>query len=598
MTHITSSLRSARLIVIAACMVALGMATAPASAASKPSKAPAEPSEHEDAPDPRGAEGRRRDSQQRPCASPARRVSGLGDACRTPDGLWKVKLPGGGFDTSHGPDHPEGSGATGVLHGTPRVPKCTSQNPHGSYAFVALIASAPDVVADETQASMRARVNQANGAFYEAAVESGSPNGADLVFACDAAGQVLVKQVTLPTTRAQTTWNTLVRDLSNAGFNKSGEKYAVWFEGQPGGLGGGGIGSYTSDESDSVTNGNNAGATYAIAWTSTETLLHEIGHNLGTVGATAPYSTGTGDTNGNHCWEGQDVMCYNDGASRDPGTITWNCVDFDHFDCRHDTYFDAKIGAGQGVAAGAYLDTHWNAGECYVRWIVNAACTTSDTTSPTVSTPVQQPGLGTQVGATVTVNERWTATDVSGIAAYSVWVSTNGGTWTQVTLPTPTTTTRNFALTPGASYRFAVSAKDGAGNWSAYAYGPTFVVSVKDDNNAAISYNGGTWTRSAWTPAYGGAQVRSTSTNAYARFTFTGRNVAWVAPTSTIGGQAFVYVDGVYKATVNLNATTTTARKQVWRWNWSASGSHTIDVQVAGTAGHPQVDIDAFVVIR
>ena len=56
-----------------------------------------------------------------------------------------------------------------------------------------------------------------------------------------------------------------------------------------------------------------------------------------------------------------------------------------------------------------------------------------------------------------------------------------------------------------------------------------------------------------------------------------------------------MFVDGVLKATVNLSATTSTARAQVYVFNWATSGSHTIKVVVVGTAGHPRVDIDAFV---
>ena len=83
-------------------------------------------------------------------------------------------------------------------------------------------------------------------------------------------------------------------------------------------------------------------------------MLHEITHNLGAVQPSAPHSTPNG-----HCWDGNDVMCYDDGSTGSqpyttsacpsiPGTIT------DVYDCGHDDYYDPA------AAPGSYLDTHWN----------------------------------------------------------------------------------------------------------------------------------------------------------------------------------------------------------------------------------------------
>lgn len=83
-------------------------------------------------------------------------------------------------------------------------------------------------------------------------------------------------------------------------------------------------------------------------------MLHEITHNLGAVQPSAPHSTPNG-----HCWDGNDVMCYDDGSTGTqpyttsvcpsiPGTIT------DVYDCGHDDYYDPA------AAPGSYLDTHWN----------------------------------------------------------------------------------------------------------------------------------------------------------------------------------------------------------------------------------------------
>lgn len=37
-----------------------------------------------------------------------------------------------------------------------------------------------------------------------------------------------------------------------------------------------------------------------------------------------------------------------------------------------------------------------------------------------------------------------------------------------------------------------------------------------------------------------------------------------------------------------------TARDRVYQTSWPTSGSHTIKIKVLGTAGHPRVDMDAF----
>jgi hypothetical protein len=56
-----------------------------------------------------------------------------------------------------------------------------------------------------------------------------------------------------------------------------------------------------------------------------------------------------------------------------------------------------------------------------------------------------------------------------------------------------------------------------------------------------------------------------------------------------------VYVDGVYRTTVSLYASTYTSRAIAYALNWSANGTHSIKIVVVGTAGRPRVDVDGFV---
>ena len=62
-------------------------------------------------------------------------------------------------------------------------------------------------------------------------------------------------------------------------------------------------------------------------------------------------------------------------------------------------------------------------------------------------------------------------------------------------------------------------------------------------------------------------------------------------------GSVKVYVDGVYRGAVSLNASSTAWRQVVYVRGFSSSGTHTIKLVCAGTAGHPKIDLDAFVVL-
>ena len=84
-------------------------------------------------------------------------------------------------------------------------------------------------------------------------------------------------------------------------------------------------------------------------------------------------------------------------------------------------------------------------------------------------------------------------------------------------------------------------------------------------------------------------------TNASAQFTFSGNAVAWIGTRATTRGKAYIYLDGVYKTTVDLYSATTLPRAAVASYYWPTSGTHTIKVVVVGTATRPKVDIDAFV---
>lgn len=231
-----------------------------------------------------------------------------------------------------------------------------------------------------------------------------------------------------------------------------------------------------------------------------------------------------------------------------------------------------------------------------LRSAIAALGTAVDTTPPAVAAPRYYASFGSQLGTTVNVTGAWSATDAGGIAAYKVYVSTNGGAWTPQTLSSATATSRQWLLTPGSTYRIAVAAQDRAGNWSAYRYSPVFRVAVFQENSSFVTYSAG-WLRAAYASGSGGFVDVSGNRNASASFTFTGSSVAWVGTRATTRGTARVYLDGTLRSTVDLYAASTLARSVVVSYYWPTPGTHTIKVVVDATATRPKVDVDAFTLI-
>jgi len=121
---------------------------------------------------------------------------------------------------------------------------------------------------------------------------------------------------------------------------------------------------FPDDSADPSSNWNNAtwgGARYAMVRLGWPALLeagffqHEVGHNLGAVQDSAPHSSGAA-----HCYEGSDVMCYDDGGPwfQSGGAFESNCLAMadgqDVWDCGKDDYYDPS------PANGSYLHDHWN----------------------------------------------------------------------------------------------------------------------------------------------------------------------------------------------------------------------------------------------
>jgi hypothetical protein len=57
-------------------------------------------------------------------------------------------------------------------------------------------------------------------------------------------------------------------------------------------------------------------------------------------------------------------------------------------------------------------------------------------------------------------------------------------------------------------------------------------------------------------------------------------------------------VDGALATTIDLNAPTLGPRRVAFTRTWGSLATHTVTIKVLGTAGHPLVEVDAFLVVR
>lgn len=221
-----------------------------------------------------------------------------------------------------------------------------------------------------------------------------------------------------------------------------------------------------------------------------------------------------------------------------------------------------------------------------------------------VSKPVAQPvdltyvPAGTIIGSRSTVaTAAWpAATDAeSGISDYELRRFGPDG-WRVLARDLVATSLRT-PVRYGAAYQFRLRAADGVGNLSPYVDAPNVTATLHADGSPLARYGPG-WRTTSSTGATGKVLHTATKAGAWMTFTFTGRSVSYVAPKGTSRGRVKVYVDGVYVKTLNLHRASPLSRVVVFARAWPTKGTHTVKLVVVGTARHPRVDVDAFVVFR
>ena len=221
----------------------------------------------------------------------------------------------------------------------------------------------------------------------------------------------------------------------------------------------------------------------------------------------------------------------------------------------------------------------------------------ADPVPPSVSTPsVAAQATGSTSDGTATYKATWTGSQGStgAITSYDAEYQIDGGAYTPVALSSETATQLTLDAQIGHTYRVRVraNADDLVGAWK---YSATFTPTVIEESNTKVSYSSG-WSGKGAANASAAKVKRSSTKGNTATLTATGRSFAWVASKAPSRGSAQLYVDGNLKATINTHANSGSSQQVVYSVNFGSSASHKIRIVNLATSGHPNVDVDAFVV--
>ncbi len=234
-------------------------------------------------------------------------------------------------------------------------------------------------------------------------------------------------------------------------------------------------------------------------------------------------------------------------------------------------------------------------------WATRVARLGDDAAPPVLGTPRPFFVAGTQAGtAGVPIKIAWSASDAgSGVASVRLERSLNGGPFAPVTLASTTARDVTQTLSYGVRYRYRVEATDNAGNSGAgtWVEGPSFSPTVYSEGSTRVAY-AGTWVAARSSSYLGGAVRYASVAGRRATFTLDGLAVAWVSTAAPSRGSARVYGDGVQQGTYSTYRSATAYRRVVTGRTFTSAGRHTYRVEVVGTAGHPRVDLDSFIVLR
>ncbi|MBG6214920.1 hypothetical protein RCH23_002646 [Cryobacterium sp. CAN_C3] len=203
------------------------------------------------------------------------------------------------------------------------------------------------------------------------------------------------------------------------------------------------------DQPDPGLNANNdSRPRYSMsAYLDMSVIAHEVGHNIGAVQYTAPHST-----QGGHCYDDADLMCYHDGGPYFAmgGTMTFTCPGIDWaIDCHDDDYY--YPGA---APASNYLATHWNTSNS---GFLTPVVSTAKPAAPTAVTAIAG-------DARVFVSWAGPAAGTPVADTYVATVSVGGTVMASSTVDGALRTTTIDSLANGTTYVVAVTAVNTAGS--------------------------------------------------------------------------------------------------------------------------------------
>lgn len=450
---------------------------------------------------------------------------------------------------------------------------------------------------DAVVGSIRDIVSDMDGIFDASAAQTGGTRRPRIVTEATESGcRVVVDKVPM-TAAGDDNFSNTASELSAAGFGRSDRKYLVFMDsnvicGQGDIWNDDSPGQGNKHNGDQATSPDSDGMVARVdtgCWDG-HTAAHEITHNMGGVQLSAPNTS-----NGWHCVDEYDVMCYSD-TPYFP-SMRYECTNYsvDEFslDCNKDDYFNTNPSASD------YLATHWN--------VADSAFLERGGDS----TPPSEPGApihsiyGTTAFSTGTVRARviWNpATDAAGIADYHLWKwSSTTGTWDEQPLSPANARGKTVYIRPRESTQFAVSACDPSGNCSDFAYGPDFTYDLHRETSGSVAYAPatGSWLQTnSFTGALNSSLKYSSTAGATATFTGPMRNFAWFAVRGPGRGRARVYLDSALQGTIDLSSSSQTTRAIAWSKRFSSVSTHRVRVFVEGTSGRPRVDVDGFAVFR
>jgi sugar lactone lactonase YvrE len=202
---------------------------------------------------------------------------------------------------------------------------------------------------------------------------SGGARTVQLVVDCTAGGVINVYDVATADESYNTIWGTVPGQLFGKPEGPNSVKYLAF---DPGGVGGG-VGSPPVSPIKKFNNWSATQSGIGIAYNGvweTHVPVHELFHTMGASqgGSSEPPPFGS---KGAHCYDGLDILCYEDGSGPVGAFTTTRCPFSEGYDqanktpvdCGKDTYFDTI------PEVGSWLATHWNSGGEENPFLVNSS---------------------------------------------------------------------------------------------------------------------------------------------------------------------------------------------------------------------------------